>query len=101
VTAGVTLNSIAIENGTTQKEIAALNNLVKATDISVGKVLKLPYSTLTQTTSPTVQKMYTVKSGDTLNSIAIENGTTQKEIAALNNLAKATDISVGKVLKLP
>jgi lysozyme len=101
VKAGDTLNSIAIENGTTQKEIAALNNLVKATDISIGKVLKLPYSIQTQTTSSTPQKTYTVKSGDTLNSIAIENGTTQKEIAALNNLAKATDISVGKVLKLP
>lgn len=101
VKAGDTLNSIAIENGTTQKEIAALNNLAKPTDISVGKVLKLPYSAQTQTNSSTPQKTYTVKAGDTLNSIAIENGTTQKEIATLNNLAKATDISVGKVLKLP
>jgi GH25 family lysozyme M1 (1,4-beta-N-acetylmuramidase) len=101
VKAGDTLNSIAIENGTTQKEIAALNNLAKATDISVGKVLKLPSSAQTQTNTSMPQKTYTVKAGDTLNSIAIENGTTQKEIAALNNLVKATDISVGKVLKLP
>jgi lysozyme len=54
-----------------------------------------------QTNSSASQKTYTVKDGDTLNSIAIENGATQMEIAALNNLAKPTDISVGKVLKLP
>jgi GH25 family lysozyme M1 (1,4-beta-N-acetylmuramidase) len=100
VKAGDTLNSIAIENGTTQKAIATLNNLAKATDIRVGMVLKLPYAAQTQSTSSVVQKTYTVKAGDTLNSIAIENGTTQKAIATLNNLAKATDIRVGMVLKL-
>jgi lysozyme len=54
-----------------------------------------------RTTSFTAQKTYTVKNGDTLNSIAIENGTTQREIAALNNLTKPSDIKIGQVLKLP
>ena len=48
----------------------------------------------------TAQKTYTVKAGDTLNSIAVKNGTTPMEIANLNNVKK-TDIVPGKVLKLP
>jgi GH25 family lysozyme M1 (1,4-beta-N-acetylmuramidase) len=50
--------------------------------------------------SAPMQKMYTVKAGDTLNSIAVKNGTTPMEIASLNNVKK-TDIVPGKVLKLP
>lgn len=60
----------------------------------------LPVDTA-QTASVTAQKTYTVKDGDTLNSIAIENGTTQKAIAALNNLTKPSDVMAGRVLKLP
>jgi lysozyme len=50
--------------------------------------------------SAPMQKMYTVQAGDTLNSIAVKNGTTPIAIATLNNVKK-TDIVPGKSLKLP
>jgi LysM repeat protein len=52
------------------------------------------------TASSTAQKTYIVKDGDSLNSIAIKNGTTPMAIATLNNVNKK-DIVPGKVLKLP
>ncbi|WP_269532330.1 peptidoglycan DD-metalloendopeptidase family protein [Chitinimonas sp. BJYL2] len=45
-------------------------------------------------------KSYTVKPGDTLYSIALENGSDYKEIAAWNQLADVNLIKVGQVLRL-
>lgn len=50
--------------------------------------------------SAPMRKMYTVQAGDTLNSIAVKNGTTPMAIASLNNVNKK-DITPGKLLKLP
>jgi GH25 family lysozyme M1 (1,4-beta-N-acetylmuramidase) len=53
-----------------------------------------------QANSSAPQKTYVVQPGDTLNSIALRNGTTAQELASLNNVNKK-DIVAGKVLKLP
>lgn len=47
------------------------------------------------------RKTYTVRAGDTLGAIARCNGTTAKEIAALNNMEVEAIIHPGQILKLP
>lgn len=91
-------NVVPIDRDVYRYSLEELYKLAKAGS-PIGGTVSVDQSA--QTTSSTVQKTYTVKAGDTLNSIAIEHGTTQMAIATLNNLAKATDISVGMVLKLP
>jgi LysM repeat protein len=60
--------------------------------LTIGQVLKVP----TTTTGVT----YTVKSGDSLYSIASKYGTTVNEIKKLNNLTSNL-LSIGQVLKIP
>lgn len=44
---------------------------------------------------------YTVKSGDTLSSIASKYGTTYQKLAEYNNISNPNIISVGQVIKIP
>jgi len=46
-------------------------------------------------------KTYTVKSGDSLTSIAIKYATTVAAIASANNITNINNISVGQVLIIP
>jgi LysM repeat protein len=95
VQAGDTLYSIARNNNVTVDELKTLNNLTTNT-LSIGQILLLKAST---TSAPTVNT-YTVKSGDTLYSIAKKYATTVSELKTLNNLATNT-LSIGQVLKVP
>lgn len=59
-------------------------------------------STLTQTPVRNIQsRSYTVRKGDTLSSIARNNGTTVARIRALNNMGGRSNLSVGQTLILP
>ena len=73
-------------------EIKKLNNLTSNT-LSIGQLLKLPSPLLPEDT-------YTVKSGDSLYSIARKYNTTIDELKRLNNLT-TNILSIGQVLKLP
>lgn len=90
---GDTLYSIAKKFNTTVNEIKSLNNLTSNT-ISIGQKLKIP--------SPinTSNIIYTVKSGDTLYSIAKKYNVTVDEIKKLNNLTNNT-ISINQQLLIP
>ena len=66
-----------------------INNL-KSSNLSIGQKLKVPVSN-------TSQNIYTVKSGDTLYSIAHANNTTVSGLIAKNNLSTST-LSVGQKL---
>ena len=68
-----------------------INNL-KSSDLSIGQKLKVPVSS-----TITSQNIYTVKSGDTLYSIARANNTTVSDLIAKNNLSTST-LSVGQKL---
>jgi lipoprotein NlpD len=59
-----------------------------------------PVAASSRPTSEYAGKTYTVKPGDTLYSIALENGLDYKEIAAWNQLADVNLIKVGQVLRL-
>ena len=65
--------------------------LLKNTNLSIGQTLKLPGSNNTTT--------YTVKSGDTLYSIASKLNTTVANIKSKNNLSSNT-LKIGQVLKI-
>ncbi len=93
VQSGDTLYSIASRYNTTVDEIKRLNNLTSNT-LSVGQVLKI------SSTGGTTTNTYTVKSGDTLYSIASKYNTTVDEIKRLNSLTSNT-LSIGQVLKIP
>lgn len=92
VVKGETLSSIAAANGTTVQKLVKLNNIKNPDRISVGqKILLHSYTN------------YTVKSGDTLSSIAqkqLGKASRYKEIMALNNLSSTT-IYPRQLLKIP
>lgn len=92
VKSGDTLWSIARKNNTSVAKLKELNNLT-TNALSINQVLKLPiYNENTVDT-------YTVKSGDTLYSIANKFGLTVNELKSINNLSTNL-LSIGQVLKL-
>ena len=88
---GDSLYQIAKQYNTTVSNLMTINNL-KSSDLSIGQKLKVPVSSTT-----TSQNIYTVKSGDTLYSIARANNTTVSDLIAKNNLSTST-LSVGQKL---
>ena len=94
VKSGDTLYSIAKKYNTTVNAITTLNNLTSST-LSIGQTLKIPVSTQNST-----EKTYTVKSGDTLYSIARKYNTTVSDLINRNNL-KTSNLSIGQKLIIP
>lgn len=94
VKSGDTLWSIASKHNMTVDSLKKLNNL-SSNLLSIGQKLLVD-----KTGDTTVNKTYTVKSGDSLYQIAKTNGTTVTDLINLNNLA-TTNLSIGQVLYLP
>ena len=93
VAKGDSLYSIATKYGTTVNEIKSLNNLT-SNILSIGQVLILP-----GIVDEGSVNTYTVKSGDTLYSIANKYNISVNELKELNNLTTNT-LSIGQTLKL-
>lgn len=96
VKAGDTLYGISNQFGVSVTELAELNN-IKGSNLQIGTVLNIPEK---ESNNPNNMFMYTVKSGDTLYSIASKYNTTVQEIINLNYL-KNTNLSVGQILRIP
>ncbi len=94
VVAGDTLSSIAARFRTTAAELAALNNILNPNLIYPGEVLTI--STFSAPVSS-----YTVRSGDTLSSIASRFDTSVQELVSLNSIRNPNQIYPGQVLRLP
>ncbi|MFV0250399.1 MAG: LysM peptidoglycan-binding domain-containing protein [Bacilli bacterium] len=96
VKSGDNLYSIAASNGISVSDLMAYNNLT-STSLSIGQILKIP------TSGHEVEKnytTYTVKSGDSLWTIANKYGLTTAELMAFNNMSSSL-LSIGQVLKIP
>jgi len=93
IKSGDTLSEIAQKNGTTTKNLQNLNGIKNANLIKVGQKIKLPGG------APK-KKYHTVKSGDTVSQIAVDNKTTTAKIKKLNGLKNADFISVGQKLRV-
>lgn len=108
VKSGDTIYNIAQTYGISVNELQAINNL-KNTSLSVGQILKIPKSEieLIPLGAECVGNgyiepnyiTYTVKSGDTLDSIALDYGVSVNSIKTLNNLSN-NKLSVGQILKI-
>lgn len=98
VVSGDTLSGIAMAHHTSWQRLAEINNLDNPNLIYAGQILKVPCAATTNKSL-----LYTVKSGDSLWSIAQEllgNGTRFNEIKVLNGLTSDT-IYPGQNLKIP
>ena len=92
VVKGDTLYKIANKFGVSVDNLKDINNL-KSNSLSIGQVLKIPVTNNDKLT-------YTVKSGDTLYSIAKTYNTTVDIIKSLNNF-NGNALSIGQTLILP
>jgi len=106
VNKGDTLSSIAQRNNTTWQRLAALNNLTTPDSLRQGQQLSVPCSASGnngELTPPAEFKLcpYTVKSGDTLSTIALRYNTTTRLLIAVNNLPSADRILSGQRLSVP
>lgn len=97
VSKGDTLYGIASKNNLTVNELLDFNNL-SSTKLSVGQQLFIPGSTTQEDTSKEVT--YTVKSGDTLYSIAKKYNLTVDDLVNENSL-NSTNLSIGQILTIP
>lgn len=114
VQAGQTLSSIATANNASISTIASANNIKNINMIFVGQRLTIPNKTTTQTNTnntssnntstnnnnnnSTSNGTYTVKSGDTLWRIAVNNGLKLGELISKNNLKMNSIIYPGQKL---
>ena len=90
---GDSLWSISKRYNTTVNELISLNNL-STIDLQIGDVLLIPSSDVIE------PSIYTVKSGDTLWSIAKNNNITVDELKTANNLTNNL-LAVGQQLLIP
>ena len=94
---GDTLYKIASQYNTTVDILKKLNNL-SSNVLSIGQKIKLHSTEIINI--PASLETYTVKSGDTLYSIAKKFDTTVDKIKSQNSLS-ADALTVGQVLKIP
>lgn len=95
---GDTLSKIAVEYGTTVERLVELNNINNPNLIIAGNTLLVPKNGA-QNTETIIQ--YVVKSGDTLNRIALRYGTTVEELVQLNNISNPNLIYVNQIIEIP
>lgn len=95
VVAGDTLYSIAKKFNMTVNELKELNNLTNST-LNIGQILKVK----AEGEKEEDYISYTIKTGDTLYSIAKKYNTSVNEIKNINNLV-SNNLTIGNILKLP
>lgn len=106
VKSGDSLSRISKQYGISVTQIASWNNIKNINMISIGQILKIKNSASTptqtetkpQTTNTEKQTRYTVKSGDTLNSIASQYEVSSNQIATWNNIKNINLIYIGQDL---
>jgi LysM repeat protein len=111
IAAGDTFSELAKRYNVTVKAIQDANPDADARRLQIGQVLKIPVPTASASVSGTPEaspgrqpdsgeRVYVVKSGDTLTAIAREHNTTVRALRSVNNL-ETDRIRVGQKLKLP
>lgn len=104
VKAGDSLSAIAARYGMSYETLARLNNISNPNRIYVGQVLKLSsgstVSNVVNHSTASAAGSYTVKSGDSLSTIAARYGMSYETLARLNNISDPNRIYVGQTLNL-
>ncbi|MBK1834538.1 LysM peptidoglycan-binding domain-containing protein [Roseibacillus ishigakijimensis] len=102
VKSGDTLSSIARKTGTTAKKLMATNGITDPTKLRVGQTLTLPgggSSTPSQPTRVQSTGSHTVKSGETLYSIARRHGMSVAQLTRLNPGLDPAKLAIGQKLR--
>ncbi len=97
IKSGETLYSIAHKNHTTIDEVRAANNLKKGETLKLGTVLAVPQNTYFP--DKKIVK-HTIKSGETLFTIARKHKTSVDKVRESNGLKLDDTLKVGKVLTI-
>jgi|GEM_PF-4884614 len=100
---GDTLFSIAKRYGTTVNMIARYNGIPDPDYIEAGRILRIPVSEIPAMKVEKCGRMreYTVKKGDTLSKIAVQNQVGIQRLTEVNSLTDPDDIKEGQILKIP
>ncbi|MDJ0755474.1 MAG: LysM peptidoglycan-binding domain-containing protein [Ardenticatenaceae bacterium] len=108
VAPGETLYSISRRYGVSIQDILAANNIANPNLIFVGQEIIIPDVDTPAPTQPTPTNpppgetvVHTVRTGDTLNKIASQYGTTVSAIAQANGLINRNLIFIGQQLTIP
>ncbi len=107
VQSGDTLSSIAAKFGISWEALAQANKLTSRSTLRIGQELVIPGAAGAAAPAPTASSAstgstkYTVKSGDSLATIAAKFGITWQELAAANGLTSSTRLKIGQVLVIP
>lgn len=100
VSRGETLAAIAARYGTTPAALARANGIANPNRIYAGTQLQVPTGTAAAP-ARSGGSSYTVRSGDTLGSIAARAGTSIATLVSLNAIRNPNLVRVGQVLTLP
>jgi LysM repeat protein len=96
---GDSLTGVAARFGTSVEGLARLNHMSPTQMLLLGTAIRVPVGAATP---PPVQSgTYTVQTGDSLSSIALEHGVSLGALADLNRLSLGDVLPVGKRLVLP
>jgi membrane-bound lytic murein transglycosylase D len=99
---GDTLASIARKFGVSARDLATVNRIQNANQIHPGQVIELPGGSLTAKVGDRSHAgTYSVRRGDTLDSIARKFGVGVSELIALNGIANRNRIKIGQSLYIP
>jgi LysM repeat protein len=103
VRSGDTLGRIARQLGVSERALAAENGIQDRSLVRVGQVLRVPGSAKGSDSGASTSRggVYTVRRGDTIDSIAKRHGVATHSIVALNGLASANRNKAGQRLYLP
>jgi membrane-bound lytic murein transglycosylase D len=99
VRSGDTLGRIAKRHGVSERTLADVNGIRNKSLVKVGQVLRIPGAAGGAVAAP--GGVYTVRRGDTIESIARKHGVAAHSIVALNGLANKHRIKAGQRLYLP
>jgi lysozyme len=100
VRSGDTLSKIADSYGVTLAALMEANGIRNADQIEVGRTLNIPGAS-SAPAARTGATSYTVKSGDTLFTIAVAHGVTTAALQQANGIVNQNQIYVGQVLTIP
>jgi LysM repeat protein len=100
VRSGDTLGRIAKRHGVSERALADANGIRNKSLVKVGQVLRIPGAGAAAG-GGSRGGVYTVRRGDTIDSIARKHGVAAQSIVALNGLANKHRIKAGQRLYLP
>ncbi|MBM4384519.1 MAG: LysM peptidoglycan-binding domain-containing protein [Deltaproteobacteria bacterium] len=99
---GDTLASIARRFGVSARDLATVNHIRNANEIHPGQVIELPGGSLTARPGDRSHAgVYSVRRGDTLDSIAKKFDVDVKALLALNEIRNKNVIRVGQTIYVP